>query len=118
MYMAASYYTVTHTQESPEGTVFRICLDPESALFRGHFPGHPILPGVCSMQIIRECAERLTGKHMGYRKVRLCRFSNVIVPGEPEAFDVRITVTPEGVLSASIAYDDVQYVHIVAEMDV
>lgn len=112
----AAFYTVTDTHETPDGTVFRICLDPDSPLFRGHFPGHPILPGVCSMRIIRECAERMSGKHLSYSKVKLCRFSSVIIPGNPPAFDVHISLTDEGALSASITYDDVQYVHITSQL--
>ena len=114
--MTEGFYTIKDTRESPDGAVFHICLNPESPLFKGHFPGHPILPGVCSMRIIRECAERMSGRHMRYGKVKLCRFSSVITPGSPEAFDVHVSLTDDGWLSATIAYDDVQYVHITSLM--
>ena len=54
---------------------------------------------------------------MRYGKVKLCRFSSVITPGSPESFDVHISLTDNGWLSATIAYDDVQYVHITSQME-
>ena len=32
---------------------------PESAVYRGHFPGYPITPGVCIVQIALELAEEM-----------------------------------------------------------
>ena len=32
---------------------FRVRLDASHQVFRGHFPGHPMLPGVCTLQLVR-----------------------------------------------------------------
>ena len=33
---------------------FRVRLDASHPVYRGHFPGHPVLPGVCTLQLVRE----------------------------------------------------------------
>ena len=39
------------------GTTVRLL--PESDVYRGHFPGYPITPGVCIVQIALELAEEM-----------------------------------------------------------
>lgn len=41
---------------------FRVRLDAAHPVYAGHFPGNPVLPGVCTLQIVRECLERGTGR--------------------------------------------------------
>ncbi|MFQ7386709.1 MAG: hypothetical protein ACLRM8_02525 [Alistipes sp.] len=31
---------------------FRVRLDASHPVYRGHFPGHPVLPGVCTLQLV------------------------------------------------------------------
>ncbi len=41
-----------------------ILLNREHPVFKGHFPGNPILPGVCTVQIIRELLEKSLEKEL------------------------------------------------------
>jgi 3-hydroxyacyl-[acyl-carrier-protein] dehydratase len=52
-------YTIKSMSKSPDASGFNaeIELDPNHPLFDGHFPGNPILPGVCTVQIIKELLE-------------------------------------------------------------
>ena len=34
-------------------------LDGSNGIFHGHFPGHPVLPGVCQVEMVRELAEEI-----------------------------------------------------------
>jgi 3-hydroxyacyl-[acyl-carrier-protein] dehydratase len=45
-----------------DGNMIRVQvkLMPEHAIFKGHFPGHPVLPGVCMLAMITE----ITGEHL------------------------------------------------------
>jgi 3-hydroxyacyl-[acyl-carrier-protein] dehydratase len=36
-----------------------ITLNKNHAIFKGHFPGNPVTPGVCMMQIIKELTENI-----------------------------------------------------------
>lgn len=47
-------------------------LNAEHDVFKGHFPGNPIMPGVCTMQIIKELTEIITAK-----KLQLVQASNI-----------------------------------------
>ena len=68
-----------------EGT-FEVRLNPHHAVFGGHFPGNPVLPGVCSMMIVRECASLLAARPLRYASVRESKFLAAITP------DIRLEV--------------------------
>lgn len=61
------------------GNVVRIRLHPESAIFKAHFPGHPITPGVCQVGIIEELATMMYGS-LTLREVRNLKFVDVMKP--------------------------------------
>ena len=59
---------------------FRGRLDASHPVYRGHFPGHPVLPGVCTLQLVRECLNRGTGRRFRYAAIRECKFLGMVVP--------------------------------------
>jgi 3-hydroxyacyl-[acyl-carrier-protein] dehydratase len=52
-------YTLRLMESAPDGSAIRseIMLNSRHPLFKGHFPENPILPGVCTVDIIRELLE-------------------------------------------------------------
>ena len=60
-----------------EGTItFR----PEHPIFKGHFPGQPIVPGVCMVRIVKEVAERHHRKKLKLTTADTIKFLSVIDP--------------------------------------
>ena len=51
-------------------------LDKAHGIFKGHFPGNPVLPGVCTLQIAKELLCGALGKDL-----RLAKSSNIKYPG-------------------------------------
>ena len=56
--MLDDFYTLNQIAPQGEGKyICRITLNPAHPIFAGHFPGNPITPGVCMLQIIKELTE-------------------------------------------------------------
>lgn len=70
----------------PNGSAFDVKLNALHPVFAGHFPANPVLPGICSLMIVRECAERATGREMRYDVIQRSKFLAAITP------DTQITV--------------------------
>ena len=53
-----NFYTIL-SSESSDSTIWtiQIELNPKHPIYQGHFPGHPVVPGVCLLQLIKECVE-------------------------------------------------------------
>ena len=67
-----------------DATGATVRLLPESPVYRGHFPGYPITPGVCLVEIALELMEEMAGQA---GKVRLVAAKNIkfTSPIMPEA---------------------------------
>jgi 3-hydroxyacyl-[acyl-carrier-protein] dehydratase len=54
------FYKVEQLEKISEGKYSAaVFLNNEHAIFKGHFPGNPITPGVCMMQIIKEISQEI-----------------------------------------------------------
>lgn len=52
------FYTIISTEKVSENNYsVAIDLNKNHEVFKGHFPGNPVTPGVCMMQIIKELCE-------------------------------------------------------------
>jgi 3-hydroxyacyl-[acyl-carrier-protein] dehydratase len=67
-----------HTENSITATLE---IYKNSKIFSGHFPGQPVLPGACMLQIIKEVAENTLDKSLRLKRADSIKFLAVIDPG-------------------------------------
>lgn len=59
------FYTVEKLENVSEGKYTAvITLNNQHDIFKGHFPGNPVTPGVCMMQIIKELSQEIVGSSL------------------------------------------------------
>ena len=82
-----------------DGSVsLEFCYPPEFAGFQGHFPGLPIVPGVCILQSLRLGLEQAWGRRVRVVRLPLVKFVVPVSPGETVLFAIRESArTAEGV---------------------
>jgi len=87
--------------------------DPSHKIFDGHFPGQPVVPGVCMMQTIKEIVETARDGSFFLQKADIVKFLSVIVPNKNDAIQAEIKYTgAEGEMlkfEARLFKDDVIY---------
>lgn len=57
-------------------------INPSHPIFEGHFPGQPVVPGVCMMQMIKEVLETVIGQETRLVSAASAKFLAMIDPGE------------------------------------
>ena len=93
--------------------MFRIRLNPEHEIYQGHFPEKAVSPGVCNLQIMKECAERIVGKELTIKTMAQCKMPAMITPdGTPElTVSVVVSETEGGYqMTASIVNESTTYI--------
>jgi 3-hydroxyacyl-[acyl-carrier-protein] dehydratase len=98
-----SFYTILSTSErteiSPAGVSLRVAtlelsLDAAHPIFGGHFPGNPVVPGVCQVQMITESLGSVTGKSMRLNSADTVKFLSMINPLADKDLSLELTVKP------------------------
>ena len=86
-----SFYTLEGLPKTtPTSVQATIRLNPAHAIFAGHFPGQPVVPGVCMLQIIKELLEDGTGQRVQLTKASNVKFLTVLTPQAHEVVDVQL----------------------------
>ncbi|CAN5572209.1 3-hydroxyacyl-ACP dehydratase [soil metagenome] len=69
------------TMQSQDGKIDALIqIDAAHKIFEGHFPGQPVVPGVCMMQMIKEILEQDLGKKTQLTVADQLKFLTLIDP--------------------------------------
>jgi 3-hydroxyacyl-[acyl-carrier-protein] dehydratase len=79
----------------PGKAAFEVELKADSPIYRGHFPGHPVCPGICNVELVRECAMQATGSRLRIAAIKKCRFTAVATPEKCPEVHVGLQWTEE-----------------------
>lgn len=91
MYLKDSkFYSIESFLGSEERIEATIFINPEHEIFEGHFPGQPVVPGVCMLQIIRELAEKQLALPLRLAQASQIKYLQLLVPKSSELIQVNI----------------------------
>lgn len=93
MILLENFYTFLYHEPSPGSVKAKILINKDHEILKGHFPGLPIVPGVCMMQIVREVMEVMTKKSLSLISADTMKFLSVINPDQNQEVDVAVTYT-------------------------
>jgi len=61
-----------------------IMVKGDSEIFKGHFPGQPVVPGACMLQLVKDVLETVLKSKLRLKKAQQIKFMNVVVPGDDQ----------------------------------
>lgn len=96
--MLDNFYTIEHLDYTPPLLVGEVSLIEGHEIYRGHFPERAIVPGVCSLAIVKALAERALGHRVAIRHIGTCKYIALLEPATAGRLSYRIELegTPEG----------------------
>ncbi|MFT4062025.1 MAG: 3-hydroxyacyl-ACP dehydratase [Edaphocola sp.] len=74
------FYQTNNIEQTAHSLCAEITIEPRHEIFEGHFPGQPVVPGVCMVAIAKELLEQGLGKKLRLRKAPQIKFLKVLVP--------------------------------------
>ena len=109
--MINDYYTLSAvTTLSDTEFLFEVRLNASCAVYKGHFPGQPVAPGACQVQIIKECAERALQRPVRLKQIKQCKFLRTIIPAETPSLNVHLLFSEPDILTAEVRSGETIYV--------
>jgi 3-hydroxyacyl-[acyl-carrier-protein] dehydratase len=76
------FYTVSDLNMEGNSINAILTLNENHPIFGGHFPGEPVVPGVCMMQMVKEITETALGLKLQIANASEVKFLMVINPNE------------------------------------
>ncbi|WP_024771978.1 MULTISPECIES: 3-hydroxyacyl-ACP dehydratase [Aquimarina] len=74
------FYTANTLETVENMSTATITINKNHKIFKGHFPGNPVTPGVCMMQIIKELTEGIVDKKLFMQSSSNIKFMAIINP--------------------------------------
>jgi len=76
------FFTITKLEKEGSEIKAELVINANHKIFEGHFPGHPVVPGVCMMQIVKEIIEKVIGEKTDLVRAGDMKFLAIINPKE------------------------------------
>jgi 3-hydroxyacyl-[acyl-carrier-protein] dehydratase len=87
-----------------------IRLNPGHHVYRGHFPGQPVVPGVLQLQMVKEILETALQENLRLNEMGSVKYLKLIVPNQFPLLTCQLTyrIIEEGwKISADLKSDEV-----------
>ena len=65
-------------------------------MFKGHFPGNPVLPGVVQIQIVTDVVSKVFKKDLALSNASNIKFINMVIPENSSILTIGMDVKPTG----------------------
>lgn len=80
MRLTESFFNIVTTNDTETGFEADVYTNPEHQIYKSHFPGNPITPGVCIIQAAGELLEKKLNRKLYLKTVKNVKFLSVIIP--------------------------------------
>ena len=82
MRLTEGFFIIESTNDSDNGFEAVLRTNPVHPIYKAHFPGSPITPGVCVIQAAGELLENKLGHKLYLQSIKNVKFLMVIIPEE------------------------------------
>ena len=106
--LLGSFFTVAAQVSEPSRLRLQVRINAQHALFNGHFPGRPVVPGVCVLAMIKDVLQQHFAKDLLLRTCTSSKFLRPIDPLLMPNLDLRVDYTRRDFLLdfvASVQHD-------------
>lgn len=108
--LAGNFFTISNIETAGFEVKARLIINASHKIFDGHFPGQPVVPGVCMMQMVKEIMEQVTGKKTDLIKSSEMKFLAIIDPSQNNNISATVKYTLDDnqnmVVSATLFKDE------------
>lgn len=90
-----SFYTIDSLESANDQIKAALVIDRDHSILKGHFPGQPVVPGVCMLQMIRELVELDRKTVFRIAEADQIKFLSIIDPTQNNRVEANISTQPK-----------------------
>jgi len=89
-----TFYKSSNSRKTENQIYTQVSFNLEHAIYKGHFPDNPVVPGIMQIEIIKHIFETEYSKSLQLKKVTSIKFLNIITPDVDHIeFNISYTLT-------------------------
>ena len=88
MRLEGNFYRVITIDQIENSYKIEVELFKEHSIYQGHFPQQPVVPGVCTLTIIKECIGEILSRIVCFKQIKECKYVSALIPQQ----DLRIVI--------------------------
>lgn len=85
------FYKINNLTSDESEVIARIKLNPNHEVYKGHFPGQAVVPGVIQLQIVKEILENHLSKNLFMDNITQVKYLVPITPEEVPELHISIS---------------------------
>ena len=90
-----SLFIIQSIDDSDTDFTAKFRCNPAHPVYQAHFPGHPITPGACLLQMAGEILAQKLGKPLFLKQSKNIKYLSVLVPDEGKEIEYRFSSVVE-----------------------
>ena len=93
MKLLNNLFEIIESSAKDSGFSVTIKISPDHFIYKGHFPGYPVTPGVVFLQIVHELAEYHLKKRIRLIELPNCKFLKIVNPNVENVVTMSVDIT-------------------------
>lgn len=87
-------FGITGIEQTDNRITINVDINQHSEIFKGHFPGQPVVPGACMLQLVKDGLETALEKSVMLKKADQVKFISMLTPGDEQEISLTIDHKP------------------------
>ena len=108
MRLEGNFYKVHTIEQVEDSYKVEVELFADHPIYKGHFPQQAVVPGVCTLTIIRECLGEILSNEVSFKSIKECKYVSALIPQEDLRIIINLTITDCDKISATVVRGDNQ----------
>lgn len=92
MLLKDNLYRLNELHKEEGQVLATISLNADCDIFKGHFPGNPITPGVAQLEIIKEILSTHYKRAIQLKSISNCKYLAILNPVETKEISVKLVI--------------------------
>lgn len=106
MKLINDFFEITSIDSQPDAIRCQVKLNPEHFIYKAHFPGNPVTPGVCLVQMATEILGQQYQKTLSLSVLKNIKFKKIVRPEDEPVFVFKKVTIEEEQLSTSVSIEN------------
>ena len=108
MRLEGDFYKVVAIDKIEDSYRVEVELFTNHTIYEGHFPQQPVVPGVCTLTIIKECIGDILSANVTFKAIKECKFVSALIPQEGLRVVINLTIADNEKVNAVVVRADNQ----------